>query len=128
MAYVFTSASGTWSQTQQLYLASSHGDAFGSSVDMADNGDVLIGAWHAPVGSNANQGSAYRYVENASGVYVASGGFAASDGQANDGYGSGVAFDKGPALGGPTDIAIGAYGVRDPSGNNTGAVYFYPYP
>jgi len=130
IVYVLKDSGGTWAQTQQIYLGSTHsGEHFGRAVDIADNGDVLIGAPQTTIGGNSSQGKAYLYTENASGSYVSSGNYLASDGSANDYYGSAVAFDKGATLlGGPTDVAIGAFGVKDVSGNVVGAAYLYPYP
>jgi hypothetical protein len=58
-AYVFQSTSGVWTQTQKLTASDGAvNDTFGRSVSIG-GGTVVVGAYQATVGGNAEQGAAY---------------------------------------------------------------------
>ncbi len=60
-AYVFQSTSGVWTQTQKLTASDgAAGDWFGCSVGF-NGSTVVVGAPHATVGGNADQGAAYAF-------------------------------------------------------------------
>ena len=121
-AYVFVEpSSGVWptTMTQTAKLTASDGAAdacFGTSV--AVSGDtVVVGAWLATVGGNAQQGAAYVF-EPISGVWTQTAKLTASDGAAGDGFGWSAAID------GDT-LVVGA----DEAGNSgPGAAYVFVEP
>ena len=85
-AYVFTSASGSWSLQQEL--TASDGADFGSSVALSSDGTTaLIGS----LGWNDSQGAAYVFT-SASGSWSLHQELTASDGAAGDNFGSSVAL------------------------------------
>lgn len=88
-AYVFVRSGTTW--TQQAKLTASDGaanDFFGSVAISGDT--VVVGAYVDDVVSNTNQGSAYVFVRAGS-AWAQQTKLTASDGAANDWFGSSVA-------------------------------------
>ena len=127
-AYVFVEPSSGWSGnlTQTAELTASDGAAgnlFGRSVAISGN-TVVVGAWHATVGGNANQGAAYVFVEPSSGWanMTQTAKLTASDGTATNYFGRSVAISA------DDTIVVGAYDAT--VGNNTqqGAAYVFTEP
>jgi len=88
-AYVFASASGSWSLQQELTASDgAASDYFGSSVALSSDGTTaLIGS----LGWNDSQGAAYVFT-SASGSWSLHQELTASDGAAGDNFGSSVAL------------------------------------
>ncbi|MFN7783360.1 MAG: FG-GAP repeat protein [Lysobacterales bacterium] len=105
--YVYTRDGSLW--TQQARLAPSDsavGDRFGNSVALS--GDLaLVGSARRDVGTNSDQGAAYVFGRSGS-TWTQLSKLVAEDGEAGDGFGSGV------ALSGRTAI-IGANGANGPA-------------
>ena len=125
-AYVFVEAGGGWaSGTETAKLTASDGaagDQFGSSV--AVSGDtVVVGTYLDDAGANADQGSAYVFVEPgggwASGTERAK--LTASDGAAGDQFGYSV------AVSGDT-VVVGARLDNVPPKANQGSAYVFVEP
>ncbi|MCY7356895.1 MAG: FG-GAP repeat protein [Rudanella sp.] len=116
-AYVFVRTGSSW--TQQAKLTADDGaadDNFGNSV--AVSGDyVVVGALSDDNGVNTNQGSAYVFVRSGT-LWPQQVKLIASDGAANDIFGSSVAISGNYAL-------VGAF--RDDNGANTdqGSAYVF---
>lgn len=95
------------------------GHSYGVSV--AVSGDTaVIGAHHATVGSNAQQGAAYVYYRNTGGTdqWGLMRKLTAFDGAANDYFGVSVAISTDTVL-------VGAMGADIDGKNNQGAAYIY---
>ncbi len=94
-AYVYTLTNGTWSQTQELTASNGTTNAyFGSWVTLSSTGTTaLVGAPGTTVGTTANQGAAYVYTL-AGGTWSQTAELTASDGAANDYFGSSVALSS----------------------------------
>jgi uncharacterized repeat protein (TIGR01451 family) len=118
-AYVFTRSGTAWSQQKEL--TASDGaiyDYFGYSVAVSGN-TAVIGAYYKTVGSNTSQGAAYIFTRSGT-VWSQQKELTASDGAANDYFGTSVAFD-GAAV-------IGAYGNTLGNLGSAGSAYiYYPY-
>ena len=116
-AYVYTEASGVWSQTAELTASDgAAGNYFGDSVAL--NGPTaLVGAPQHQVGSNADQGTAYVYTET-TGTWSQTAELTASDGAAQDQFGSSVALNGATALVGAPRHNVG-------SRYQQGAAYVY---
>ncbi len=97
-AYVFVrSGGGVW--TQQAKLVASDGqlsDRFGISVDISSE-TVIVGADGDDMGSASNQGSAYVFVRSGT-SWTQQAKVVASDGVADDRFGTCVAIDGGTAV------------------------------
>jgi FG-GAP repeat len=97
-AYVFVKGANGWSNmTQTAKLTASDGAAgalFGSSVACAGGNTVVVGAPHASVGSNQNQGKAYVFVEPPSGWanMTETARLTSADGAGNDVFGYAVSM------------------------------------
>ena len=125
-AYVFVEPGGGWvSATETAKLTASDAsvdDAFGHSV--AVSGDtVVVGAWFDNVGPNANQGSAYVFVEPGGGWVSATetAKLTASDGAGNDRLGQSVAASGDTA-------AVGAYFDNIGTSADQGSAYVFVEP
>jgi uncharacterized repeat protein (TIGR03803 family) len=84
---------------QQAELTASDGaaqDEFGHSVAVS-GGTILVGAWGHYVGSNADQGAAYVFVQSGT-TWTQQAELTASDGAPYDFFGWSVALDGGTAL------------------------------
>ena len=89
-AYVFV-RNGIWIQQQKLVATDGeHGDYFGDSVAISE-GTVVVGARLAGVGSSVHQGSAYIFVRSGT-TWSQQRKLTASDGAADDGFGTSVAI------------------------------------
>jgi hypothetical protein len=98
-AYVFTFASGNW--TQQAKVGASDGvpfDDFGQSVALAGD-TAIVGADFATVGKNTFQGAAYVFARSGE-QWTEQVKLVASDGAANDDLGISVATDGQRAMAG----------------------------
>ncbi len=105
-AYLFGDSGAGWSQEAEL--ASSDGgpaDHFGLSVALSGE-TALIGAPYHQVGDNASQGAAYLFSDPGSGCSQEAE-LTASDGGANDQFGTSVALSGGSALVGALDHQVG---------------------
>lgn len=126
-AYVFVEPAGGWggTLTENARLVASDGaalDNFGRSV--AVSGDtIVVGALFDDIGGNANQGSAYIFVEPAggwTGVASENAKLTASDGAAGDSFGTRVAI-SGDA------VVVGA-NEDDVTAANQGSAYVFARP
>ncbi len=125
-AYVFVKPAGGWVTTQNFTAKltasdGAQGDNFGYSVALAGN-TALVGARLDDDGGT-DSGSAYAFVKPAGGwvtTQTFSAKLRASDGAANDYFGSSVGISA--------DIAvIGAY-LDDDKGTDSGSVYMFVKP
>jgi len=111
-AYIFFRNGGIW--TQQANLTSTTGganDMFGLSVEMGVGGnEVVIGAKGSTVGANSAQGCAYIFKRNGT-TWTQQAKLTASDGTANDMFGSSVSIDG-------NYVIIGASGDNPPAGSS----------
>jgi hypothetical protein len=116
-AYVFAQSGGTWSQ--QAELAGSDeapGDEFGASVAVAGSTAVIGSSYHQ-VGSNSRQGAAYVFVQSGT-TWTQQAELTASDGQADDYFGTWVAVSGNIALVGAPSHTVGSNSAQ-------GAVYVF---
>ena len=120
VAYIFTESGGSYTQHQKLYASDSTAhDLFGASVALNYEGNIaLIGAPYKAVGTNSEQGAAYVFTESGS-TYTQQQELTASDGAADDLFGSSVALNY--------DGKIALIGAPGPVGNNfdPGAAYIF---
>ncbi len=117
-AYVYTLASGSWSQTAKL--TGTPDTAFGSSVALSGNGTTaLVGAYNKTVGTNSYQGAAYVYTL-AGGTWSQAAELTAADGAAGDRFGHSGAL----AADGTTAL-VGAFNKTVGSNSYQGAAYVY---
>ncbi len=120
-AYVYTLASGTWSQAAELTASNGAADDyFGISVALSSTGaTALVGAYSKTVGSNTDQGAAYVYTL-AGGVWGQAGELTASNGAAHDYFGSSVALSSNGAT-----ALVGADGKTVGGNTDQGAAYVF---
>ncbi len=114
-AYIFTKSNGTWSQIQELVASDGGvGDKFGHSVALQGN-TALIGAdgWS----NSSAQGAVYVF-DGASGVFMETQRFVASDGAPSYQFGLPVTLDGDTAL-------VGSWLWRSPEGTMPGSAYFF---
>jgi hypothetical protein len=105
-AYVFTRSGTTWRLQQKLTASDgAASDQFGSSVALSGD-TALVGAYYDDVGANANQGSAYVFTRTGT-TWSQQQQLTASDGAANDYFGSSVALSGDTALVGASYDAVG---------------------
>ena len=96
-AYVFVRSGTTWTQQQELTASDcASSDVFGTSVSVSGN-TVLIGAPAKTVNSNPVQGAAYVFVRSGT-TWTQQQKLAASDGVANQYFGSAVSMRGDTAL------------------------------
>jgi hypothetical protein len=116
-AYLFTKSNSSWSQGQKLTASDGlPGDEFGYRVVLA-NDTLLVGAFTATVGGNANQGAAYLFTES-NGTWSESQKLTASDGGLFDNFGASVALDG-------STLVVGANGATVGGNAAQGAVYVF---
>jgi hypothetical protein len=102
--YVFVRSGTTW--TQQAKLVGVFGDSFGGSV--AISGDtIIVGANNDDVGGNDGQGSAYVFTRNGT-TWTQQAKLAASDGAANDRFGTSVSISGDTVVVGSLSNDVGA--------------------
>jgi hypothetical protein len=105
-AYVFGQSGGTW--TQQVELTAPDGaasDLFGYSVAISGN-LAIVGANGHMVGSNAQQGAAYVYIQSG-GTWTLQAELSAPDGSAGDEFGYSVAISGNTAVvGAPQHMVV----------------------
>ncbi len=105
-AYVFVDSGGTWTQQAELEASDEGGDRFGWSVALYGT-TALVGAPTHQVGSNSQQGAAYVFAQ--SGVtWNQQAELTASDGAANDQFGSSVGISVGTIVVGANFHAVGS--------------------
>ncbi|MBK9259788.1 MAG: hypothetical protein IPM54_08105 [Polyangiaceae bacterium] len=114
-AYVFVRNAGVWTQEAKL-LASDAAldDLMGTSVSISGDTAILGAIYEDDKGSNA--GSAYVFVRNA-GVWTQQAKLSASDGAADDRFGTSVSVAGDTAL-------LGAY-LDDDKGSESGSAYVF---
>lgn len=127
-AYVYSEPTGGWVSTPNFdaELTASDGasyDDFGVAVAVSGS-TIVAGAPNHTVGSNANQGAAYVYVEPAGGWtstanYTAE--LTAFDGTVGDAFGTAVAVSGATVVTGAPNASVG-------STPNAGAAYVYLEP
>jgi hypothetical protein len=106
-----------WAQKEKLVVSDgAAGDYFGYSIAM-DGDTAVVGAPGEDIGSNADQGAAYVFVRGASGWQIQAK-LTASDGGADDGFGTSVAVSGDTAVVGAPYDDIGTSG-------NQGSVYVF---
>jgi hypothetical protein len=116
-AYVFTRSGTTWSQQQQLTASDgAQSDHFGISVALSGD-TALVGAHTDIVGANVYQGSAYVFTRTGT-TWTQQQKLTASDGEAEDYFGIGV------AVSGDTALVGAAYDEVDAE-TNQGSVYVF---
>lgn len=115
-AYVFEGSSSGWNEVAVLYASDGQNGAwFGRDVALGGAGDIaLIGAIHDSA-LGLISGAAYVFHRQMNGTWLEEAKILASDGAAEDEYGTGLAFDGSVAF-------VGAPGHNHPFG---GAVYAY---
>ena len=119
-AYLFTAASGDWSDAAQAaeFVASdgAAGDGLGRSVGTAA-GAIVASAPDRTIGGNSQQGAAYVFQETA-GVWSQVAKLVADDGEANNYFGQAAAIAG-------DNIVVGAYGASVGGNALQGAAYVY---
>jgi hypothetical protein len=106
-AYVFVRSGTTWSQQAKLTANDgADGDFFGLSVSIS-GAYALIGVYADDVGVNANQGSAYVFVQSGT-TWTQQARLTANDGVSGDFFGNSVSISEDYALVGAYSDAIGA--------------------
>ena len=120
-AYIFTKqANGSYLQTQKLLASDgAAGDRFGHSVAVSGDGLTVVAGAYQDDDKGSNSGSAYIFTKQADGSYLETQKLLATDGAANDRFGSSVAV----TADGLTVVA-GAY-QDDDKGSNSGSVYIF---
>ena len=119
-AYVFTRASGMWTETKKLTASDgAAGDQFGVSVAV-DGNTVVVGADGDDKDAiDTDAGAAFVFT-NDSGTWDLKVKLIASDANASDWFGSSVAVDG-------NTIVVGAPGDDD-NGDDSGSIYVYTRP
>ena len=119
-AYVFVRSGSSWSQQAKLTAADGAvGDYFGCSVSLSGDGNTaLVGAYNDDTPAGANAGSAYVFVRSGS-SWSQLPKLVASDGAANDGFGSSV------SLSGDGATALVGAGGDDTSAMDAGSAYVF---
>ena len=125
-AYAYVEPASGWaSMTQTAKLTASDGaayDYFGWSTGISGN-TIVVGTGHATVGGNAFQGTAYVFVQPASGWgnMTQTAKLTASDGAANDEFGNSVGTSG-------NTIIVGANGATIGGNESQGAAYVFVEP
>jgi len=115
-AYVYRRSGGTYVFEARLGAASSlAGDRFGHSVSI-DGDQISVSAVGADIGGRVDQGAAYRF-RHGPGGWTEGAVLVASDGDAGDSFGSGVATSG-------DWVMIGSAADDAPGLVNAGSVYF----
>jgi hypothetical protein len=120
-AYIFTRSGGVWSQQQELTASDgAAGDFFGYSNAMgSDSNTVIVGAYRKTIGANSLQGAAYIFTRSGS-VWSQQQELTASDGAANDNFGSSVGLSSD----GNTSL-VGAFNKTIGANTGQGAAYIF---
>ncbi len=117
-AYVFTRSGTNWTQQQKLTSSDgAAGDVFGYSVSISGD-TIVVGAYLADVGANADQGAAYVFTRS-SGTWTQQAKLTASDGAAGDFFGWSVSLKS--------DIAIVGAPFDDVTATDEGSAYIFMY-
>lgn len=118
-AYIFIKSGNTW--TRQAKLTASDGfanDRFGNSVAISNSGDtVIVGASFADVNGAVDRGATYVFIKSGT-TWTQQVKLAASDGLANDNFGSSVAING-------TTAIVGAAGADINGKDSQGAAYVF---
>ena len=118
-AYVFNRSGTTWSQQAKILSSDLQtGDAFGSNVDISDNGaTVIVGAPTEDTGAS-NVGAAYVFTRSGT-TWSQQQKLQASDKQIYDNFGIAVGLDT------TGDLAIIGANYEDTDYGNAGAAYVF---
>ena len=118
-AYIFTRTGATW--TEQAHLTASDGaanDRFGTSVAISGT-TVIVGAYRADIGANADQGAAYVFVKAQTGSnWTQQAKLTASDGGDSDAFGYSVAISG-------SNVIVGAYLDNVGANQDQGSAYVF---
>ncbi len=110
-AYVFTRSGAVWAQSAKLVASDGAlNDHFGGAVALSDD-MLVVGAVFNAVGANARQGSAYVFARVGA-AWVPAQKLTASDGAAEDNFGSSVALRDGVLVIGAQKDTIGMSGQQ----------------
>ena len=118
-AYIFVATNGVWAQQAKLIASDgAASDAFGFSVAVEGN-TAVVGSLDDQVGTNFNQGSAYIFVYDITlNIWKQQSKLTASDGAANDDFGSSIAINGG-------NIIVGSYNDTVGGSYARGSAYIY---
>ena len=118
-AYIFTRSGTIW--TEQAHLFAPDGaanDRFGASVAISGT-TVIVGAYQADIGANADQGAAYVFVKAQTGSsWTQQAKLTASDGAASDVFGTSVAING-------SNVIVGAYLDNVGANQDQGSAYVF---
>lgn len=115
-AYIFTRSGTVWSQQQRITADDGlQRDLFGESVAISGY-LVVVGADGDDIGNNSAQGSVYIFSGNGT-TWTQRQKLTASDGAADDGFGSGVAVSG-------SNLIVGAY-LDDNPASDKGSAYVF---
>jgi hypothetical protein len=120
-AYVFVRSGSSWTQQAKLTVADGAvGDYFGCSDSLSGDGNTaLVGAYNDDTPAGANAGSACVFVRSGS-SWSQLPKLTASDGAANDSFGSSVSLSSDGAT-----ALVGASGDDAAAGLNVGSAYVF---
>lgn len=95
-AYIFIDSDAVWTQVQKIVSSDiTNGDQFGISVATSAQGNtILVGARHARIGSNSQQGAAYIFQLHDISDWIQQQKIYANDGNASDNFGAAVALSE----------------------------------
>jgi len=103
VAYVFVQGGTTWTQQQELTASDGAADDFFGNSVAVSGGTAVVGAG----GHDAYQGAAYVFVQSGT-LWTQQAELTASDGAADDFFGTSVAVSGGTAVVGPTQHKVGS--------------------
>jgi len=117
-AFVFVDDGGAWTQQARLVADDGAvGDDMGYAVAI-DDATVIVGADRAAIGPNTQQGAAYVFKDDGSGIWTQTEKLTSSDSQTDEFYGAFVALSEQTALVGVPYATVDGHAVQ-------GAAYFY---
>jgi trimeric autotransporter adhesin len=117
-AYVFMQSGATWTQQEKLTASGGKsGDDFGWSVAV-DGSTIVVGAPDHTVGANSEEGAAYVFAQNVGGTWIQKAELTASDGAADDNFGTSVAVSG-------STVVVGADNHTVGSNSGQGAAYVF---
>jgi hypothetical protein len=118
-AYIFTRSGTIWTEQAHLFASDgANGDRFGTSVAISGT-TVIVGAYHADVGVNPDQGAAYVFVKAQTGSsWTQQAKLTASDGASSDIFGYSVAING-------SNVVVGAYLDDVGANSDQGSAYVF---
>ncbi len=115
-AYVFTRSGTTWTEQQKLTASDAEdSDAFGYSVAVSGDSNVVVVGARAEAGSGATRGAAYAYTLSGS-TWIEQQKIVAVETANNDYFGESVSISSDGSI-----IVVGAYG----SNTDQGAIFLF---